>query len=77
MNSDNESAQVCVMLVNDNRKNVSYVFFCVLVLLGISYLNVEYLFQKSDNICLKCGGLSYFSSQPSMAHLTTLDKLSK
>jgi hypothetical protein len=32
---------------------------------------------KADNICLKCGGLSYFSAKPSVAEITTLEKLSR
>ena len=35
------------------------------------------LFQKADNICLKCGGLSYFSAKPSVAEITTLDKVTR
>ncbi|XP_028395903.1 serologically defined colon cancer antigen 8-like [Dendronephthya gigantea] len=33
--------------------------------------------QNQDNVCMKCGGLSYFASQPSMVHMKTLDKLTK
>ena len=35
------------------------------------------LFQKDDNICLKCGRLSYFSAKPSVAEITTLDKVTR
>ena len=33
--------------------------------------------KKADNICLKCGGLSYFSAKPSVAEITTLDKVTR
>ena len=33
--------------------------------------------KKADSICLKCGGLSYFSAKPSVAEITTLDKVTR